>query len=394
MAFLALPSLVGLLVQALAVLLIAALCFVLQRTVRREPLWYWSIGWLALFAGLTALFFSFEFRAFQSIGYSIYLFSEYLFGYLLIAGCRRYVAGQPTRRREGWLVLPGAYLALFLPRIGGGDFNVFFIVHTMIYSYLFLAAFRVLWNARRTHGGFTGVRVMEVALVALTIDYLHYAPIFAGSYFGFFPTTVAYLQYSPLYDLILLVMLGFGMVMVMTGEVQHELELANADLAQTRDRLAALAQLDHLTSALNRHAFYSIIEDPRSGDSGLLRGCAALADIDNMKAINDRYGHVVGDAAIRAVATAIRSAIRADDLLFRWGGDEFLVLLIGVSESEARARLDRLRPSFLWTTISGVGEPVSVSVSVGYAPFESAASLDEVIAMADTAMYGKKRTVS
>jgi diguanylate cyclase (GGDEF)-like protein len=235
---------------------------------------------------------------------------------------------------------------------------------------------------------------MKISLLLLTADYAHYAPLFAASSLQWISPTVPYLEYSPLYDLLLLVLLAFSMLMVMTGEVQHELERANADLARTRDRLEAMAQLDHLTAALNRHSFYSIVEDPRSTGRTVFRGCAAFADIDNMKVINDAFGHAAGDGAIRAVATAIRACIRADDLLFRWGGDEFLVLLIGVSEEEARGRLDNLNRRLEQTIIPGVPEPVDVRVSAGYAAFDSATSLDEVIALADSAMYGMKRTMS
>src|SRR5437867_2162440 len=114
MTFLALPSLVGLLVQAVAVLLIASLCLVLQRTVQREPLRYWSAGWFLLFAGLTALFLAFQFPPLHDVGQSAYLFCEYLFGYLLIAGCRRYVSGRRAERREAWLLVPAIFLAVFL----------------------------------------------------------------------------------------------------------------------------------------------------------------------------------------------------------------------------------------------------------------------------------------
>lgn len=388
MAFFALPSLVGLLVEAIGALLIATLCLVVRQTVRRAPLVYWAAGWLGLFCALISLLLAFSFPAFRGIGQFIYLFGEYIFGYLVMVGCRLYIRGQKPVRAEAWLLVPAAFLAIFLPRLRGGDLNVFFTVHTLIYSYLFFAAFRVLWRGHPSHGSLPGVRVMKIALLLLTVDYAHYA-----SSMQWVPQTLPYV-YAPLYDLIVLMLLAFGMLMVMTGEVQHELELANADLAQTRDRLEALAQLDHLTSALNRHSFYSIIEDSRSADRTLLRGCAAFADVDNMKVINDAFGHAAGDGAIRAVATAIRACIRADDLLFRWGGDEFLVLLIGVSEAEARARLDDLNQRLEQTVIFGVSEPVDVCVSVGYAAFDSATSLDEVIALADSAMYGKKRTTS
>ena len=203
------------------------------------------------------------------------------------------------------------------------------------------------------------------------------------------PETLPYLEYAPLYDLIFLVLLAFGMLMVMTGEVQHALEAANADLAQNPGS-AGERWRSSITSRPRSIAIPSIpsSRNPRGTDRSAVRGCAAFADIDNMKVINDQHGHTAGDYAIRAVATAIRACIRADDLLFRWGGDEFLVLLIGVSESGARARLDNLDQRLKHTVIPGLPEPVDVQVSVGYAAFDSASSLDEVIALADSAMYG------
>ena len=387
-----LPSLVGLLVQATGALLIATLCLVLQNTVRREPLGYWSAGWFSLSFALVSLFLSLYLSIpfLQRIAQALYIFGEYFFAYMIIIGCRRYITGDGPRRIEAVLIAPGVLLAALLPSLGGGVFNVFFAVHAVICACLFLLAFVVMWQVRPPHGSLTGLRVMKVALLLLTAEYAHYAPLVVASSYGFVPSTLVYLEYSPLYDLLLLVLLAFGMVMVMTGEVQHELEMANASLAQTRDRLEMMAQLDHLTSALNRHAFYSIIEDPRRGERVSRPGCAVIADIDSLKVVNDRYGHNAGDAAIRAIAGAIRSCIRADDLLFRWGGDEFLILLVGVSESEARARLEGLNQSLRRTPIAGVPEPVDLSVSVGYAPFNSATSLDDVIVLADSAMYAKK----
>jgi len=173
-------------------------------------------------------------------------------------------------------------------------------------------------------------------------------------------------------------MLGFGMVMVTTGEVQSDLEIA-------RDRLAAVAQTDHLTSAFNRYAFHTLLDRD-------LEGVAVIADIDNLKSVNDQYGHSAGDAVIRSVATAIRSGIRADDLLFRWGGDEFLVLLLGFTEQEARVRLAGVNEHLRDVPLpGGDGGTIAVSVSMGFAPFDSAQSLDEVIRVADSAMYGTKR---
>jgi diguanylate cyclase (GGDEF)-like protein len=394
MAVFVLPSLVSLLIQGIGALLFGTLCLVLSKTIRREPLVYWSAGWFALASALAALFLSFGMPSASRLFQPLYILGEYLFAYLVIAGCRRFVAGVRPARQDAWLLVPGGLVAVFLPWIGGGDFNVFFTVHTLIYAYLFFAAFRVLRGVWPRRGSGLGIRVMKIALLLLAIDYAHYAPLFAASSLRIVPPTLPYLEYSPLYDLMFLVLLAFGMVMTTTGEVQYELEIVNKRLGEARDRLEAMVQLDHLTSALNRHAFYSIIGDSRSDGRVVFRGCAAVADIDNLKRINDRYGHSAGDGAIRAVASAIRSCIRADDLLFRWGGDEFLVLLIGITESDARGRLDVVNQALRRTIIQGVPEPVDVSVSVGFAPFESAASLDEVIALADIAMYDRKRTAT
>ena len=159
----------------------------------------------------------------------------------------------------------------------------------------------------------------------------------------------------------------------------------HSDLEKARDRLAGVAQLDHLTSAFNRHAFYQVPDRD-------LSGTAVFADIDNLKSINDQFGHGAGDTAIRACATALRSHIRADDLLFRWGGDEFLVLLLGFSEADARKRLSNVNDLLRDIHIAGTGGgTMTVSVSMGLAAFDAAESLDEVIRVADTAMYGHKR---
>jgi len=369
----------------------ASLCFVLLRTSKRWALVYWSWGWVSLAGALAALWLSFYFPLVRLPGQFLYLLGEYVYGYLLVAGCRRYVSNRRLVTSEAWLLVPAVIVAAALP-LWGRDFNVFFIAHTLIYSYLFFGAYRVLRSANPNLKSGPGVRVLKVALMLLAIVYLHYAPIFAASALGLIGPEVLYLQYSPLYDLIFQVMLMCGMVMVVTGDVQYDLEVANSRLAETRDRLEAMAQLDHLTSALNRHAFNSLIENPGGGRSREgLHGCAALVDIDDLKTMNDRYGHPAGDAVIRAVASAIRSCIRADDLLFRWGGDEFLVLLFGVGETEARARLETLNLRLRQTALAGLADPVDLSAAVGFASFDAATSFDDVIAVADTAMYGAKK---
>jgi diguanylate cyclase (GGDEF)-like protein len=116
-----------------------------------------------------------------------------------------------------------------------------------------------------------------------------------------------------------------------------------------------------------------------------------VLDIDDLKPINDKFGHAAGDAAIRAVAKAIRGVIRPDDLLFRWGGDEFLAILLGLSASEARPRFERINVALKQVALRGIEPAPDLHVSFGIAPFELATALDEAIEQADVEMYSLKQ---
>jgi diguanylate cyclase (GGDEF)-like protein len=385
-----LPSLIALLVQAAGAWLLASLCVVLYRTARSTALGFWAAAWLSLFAAVACLWGSFSFGVLRAPAQFIYVLGEYVFGYLLLAGCWIYAGLAGPSKRELWLIVPGAILAWSLPRGSTEGFNAFFVVHTLIVGVFFLAALRVTRSVSGTRRRLPGLRVMEVALALLALDYFQYAPAFAVSLLRGEPAP-AYWQYSPLYDLLFEVMLMFGMVIVVTGDIQHDLELANRNLAQARDRFAAMAQIDHLTSALNRHVFHALVESRQGSDITQVRGCVAMIDIDDLKAVNDHYGHAAGDAAIRTVASAIRGCIRADDLLFRWGGDEFLVVLFGVTEPEARERFQSLGARLKQANLAGLSMPIDLSAAVGLAPFVEPTSVDDVIVLADAMMYGAKK---
>ena len=373
------PTLVGLVLQSAGVLMISVLCLTLLRTIRRAPLVPWTAAWIALFVALMTLLLAFRAPQVAFVLHPVYMFFEYVFAYLVFAGCREYATGRQLGRSDWPIGIALLVPAITLPVAAHWQFNVFFGFHALVYGYLFLLAWRQLQRARPSRRSAPGVRVLKVALLLLTLTYLMYGPVFMLAALGWIAHEPAFLAYSSFYDLLLLTMLGFGMVMVATGEVQADLEVA-------RDRLAGVAQTDYLTSAFNRYAFHTLLDYDLSGS-------AVIADIDHLKSINDRYGHAAGDVAIRAVASAIRACIRADDLLFRWGGDEFLVLLLGMAEGDARARLKVVNEQLRDIRLPGVDAAVSLSVSVGFASFDSAESLDEVIRVADSAMYRTKRSV-
>lgn len=384
-------SVVGLLIQTTGIALVALLSSSLTRTIQHKALWYWTIAWTGMTLGLASLALAFSFPDVAGPFQAGYLLGEYAFGYFIIAGCRHYATGALVARRDLWLV-PGAVgMAVLLLWISGGEFNTFFIPHAAILGYLLSVAFRALGPARRRAGTHGGLRVTSLALALLSLDFFHYVPVFTISALSDYAIPAGYLRYTSLYDLILEVLLGFGTVMLVTEGVRRELETANRELTEARDRLEILVRRDPLTESLNRHAFYSLIDSHDHLASGPAHGCVVLMDIDDLKIINDMFGHTAGDVSIRAVAKTVRSSIRPDDLLFRWGGDEFLVLLYNVSDTEARARFANLAESLASVAVPGLSAPIGVSVSCGVAPFTSAGSLEQAIEVADEEMYCQKQ---
>ncbi|HXO20928.1 MAG TPA: GGDEF domain-containing protein [Thermoanaerobaculia bacterium] len=377
---------VNLVIQWVGSLVVLGLLLFLTRSFRQRSLFYWAVAWCCLVLSLLALQVAFRVPALQGACLPLYYLGEYAFGYLLLAGCRHLATGRALDREAGWLLLAGLAVALLLPRLSS-DFNAQFIPHAAILSGLFLAGSRALKPVRARQRG-PGVKVMNVALLALAVDFGLYVPVFAVAVWRGSNRRFPYLDYNSIVDLILETVLAFGIVMLITDALREEAEEANLQLKDALSRLEMLARTDPLTSALNRHAFEALL----AGEVGGRRvpGSAAIVDVDNLKAINDSLGHAAGDLAIRGVASAIRSVIRADDGLFRLGGDEFLVVMQGLPEAEARRRLGRLDAA-LRDHCFGDRE-IPVSVSVGVAEFGDATRLEQALETADRRMYADKQS--
>ena len=381
---------VGLAIQCIGILLLTLLSLFMRSTIRSASLRYWTASWASLSVALLSLLIAFRLLPTQKLFYSVYFFGEYLFGLLFIAGCRSQVAGVKLRKRHTYTLIPAVAVAFVLPYLSH-DFNDLFMIHAVIVAALFTTAFITLRKGFKPDESSAGIRVMSTALLLLTIGFLHYVPIF-GARKGLWGFTVpaSYLQYTSVFDLLFEILLGFGTVMVLMESVRHEVEHANRKLTEARDQLELLVQMDPLTEALNRHAFHSLLRRPEKGQESKTSGSVAVIDIDNLKPINDTFGHTVGDKAIRAVARAMRSLVRADDMLFRWGGDEFLVLMFNLPQEEALRRLEKLNLILeehggRWTSV-----PITVTVSYGVAGFNSLTALGPAIETADKAMYAQR----
>jgi len=121
--------------------------------------------------------------------------------------------------------------------------------------------------------------------------------------------------------------------------------------------------------------------------------CIALIDLDRFKAINDRYGHAAGDRVLQEFATMARNSIRATDILGRWGGEEFVLVLPNTTLAVAVGMLDhlRLQSGLIMPTADEVGLRVSISAGLA-ATGDEPCSLDEIVARADLALYEAKNS--
>jgi diguanylate cyclase (GGDEF)-like protein len=147
--------------------------------------------------------------------------------------------------------------------------------------------------------------------------------------------------------------------------------------------------IDPLTGMLNRNALQTRIAE-LSQQAGLLREPVALivGDLDNFKAINDGHGHAAGDAVLNDVAYRMRKSLRAYDLAYRLGGEEFLVVLPGADAVQAAEVAETLRSSIADEPIAGLLVTISFGVSAS-APGEF--DYDDVFAQADLALYRSKQ---
>ncbi len=172
-------------------------------------------------------------------------------------------------------------------------------------------------------------------------------------------------------------------------EVRLEREIMRLQTEGERSAWRNRALHDTLTGVLNREALASALPQyVADDDQGLAPRLALLMiDIDLFKAVNDEWGHGVGDRVLAHVANAVRRSVRPADLVFRYGGEEFLVLLIDVDLETALSAAQRLRAAVASVP---TGLP-AVTVSVGVALRDHGEEGDDVVARADAALYAAKR---
>jgi diguanylate cyclase (GGDEF)-like protein len=175
---------------------------------------------------------------------------------------------------------------------------------------------------------------------------------------------------------------------------QQHAQMLNARLQTESDQLRRQAVQDTLTGALSRHAFAASLKDLLVHASHYGRPVALLVmDLDHFKSINDQYGHLSGDAALKLVVGITRENLGSGDLLGRFGGDEFLVAAIDHDPAAALALGEAIRKSVAQR--AGATQALAklrVSIGIAHATSTSGYDLEHLFQRADAALYAAKRS--
>ena len=184
------------------------------------------------------------------------------------------------------------------------------------------------------------------------------------------------------------------------SQIRRHLAQQKGELVEALGKIQILATRDSLTGLVNRHHMQALLDQEtqrclRSGNPF----CLCLLDIDHFKRINDGHGHAAGDDVLREFAKLCLNSIRVTDVIARWGGEEFVVMLPDTRMQHAFAGIERLCERVRMLKVSAAGTELGVTVSVGLTEHQPDEALAQTLERADQLLYkakhlGRNRVVS
>ncbi len=379
------PHQFSLLVQAAGTVLLFVVFLLLYRKFRRPPFLDWIASW-AFF--LVSLFLLWIMRAPYGSPPRLLLLAQVAamlaHVFFLLRGVWRFREEEPVSHPKEMLwAIPILAAAWFLssmpvtPAVGWAA----------PLSFLRAAAYVITAVALAITPGSAGGRailslsffVWGIERAVIGLAYLRYGDVIA------MPEP---LQYAYFLEMFLEMTIGVGIIILLFEASQSQLQKEMQRLVESDSVAKEMGIRDRLTGLYNRHYFNDVIRRElarsRRHGSGL---SVLLIDVDRFKEINDVRGHQVGDEVLQFVANYLTACVRESDLVFRWGGDEFLVLLTHSDEATAAQKAEELGRHL--PHIPGA-EQLQPTLSVGWATHRPKAEFPKTLAEADARMYEMK----
>jgi diguanylate cyclase (GGDEF)-like protein len=240
-------------------------------------------------------------------------------------------------------------------------------------------AFGMLWLSLREAVAVWSLGVFGAAVVFYAVGSRFAAPTSTP-----FEVFLAWMYFSLILGRCLL-------VSVAANETRGRLAESRRQLADTLEQVQRLASRDELTHALNRRALIAALERERNrAERSGTPFCIAMIDLDRFKQVNDSYGHAAGDAVLRAFSAAVHDTMRATDVFGRYGGEEFLLILVGTTTVAALDAVERIRTAVASRDWRPIVPDVPVTMSAGIAGFRKGETMAQLLHRADQALYAAK----
>lgn len=375
-------------ISGLTVTTVITLFFaVLRRSIRRSEMQWWMYGWLANVAALviTSAFWYFQPppRFFGAI-FAVYLAAKFAYVWLLSRGALDFCGRRPAAMRAATMVpliiavcLPCVILLTTRDRLG--------LVAQSAIALGFGAGAAAIWRTGASSASWLAIAFASRAALA-GAEAAAYAVNVAGensfveAAFSVPANRILAAQYA--LGIGAEWLLAMGMVIAVSARAQRDLQNANAQMVSAQTDLRRLVDRDPLTGLANRRALPEVFRTVQP-DGALL----IFFDLNDFKRINDERGHQAGDECLKRFAAALTQCFRPTDAVVRYGGDEFLVVAAGVSETAAYERTDAVRSRV--GIGSGGGLPIRFSVGMSHLP--AGGNPDDALREADEAMYRAKR---
>lgn len=189
-----------------------------------------------------------------------------------------------------------------------------------------------------------------------------------------------------------ILVLGRCLVLNMyANQMRSRLSDGRRMLAASLEQIQELVHYDELTKAYNRRTLIARLEEERARARRTKTGFSvALMDLDHFKSINDTYGHAVGDDALRAFAETVHANMRATDVFGRYGGEEFLMILVAAGAAEAARGVARVQAALARRNWSALASGLTLTFSAGVTAYHADEAVAQMLGRADAALYEAK----
>jgi len=248
----------------------------------------------------------------------------------------------------------------------------------------------VLWHTGLVHSPLLNLYLLVIIACAITLGKimtLLEVMLIASCYF--YMAYVAYSGDSNAAQSLTLLMAKISPFLL----VAYVTSMLASDILSAKKQIALLSQTDELTGLLNMRAFNLILNKEIQKSSRHKQPFTiVMIDVDDLKTVNDHYGHQAGSRLLKIIAGSILDCVRTSDVLARYGGDEFVILMTQTSTEHARMVAERIRAAIHNTSFDTHGNRVATTVSIGIGSFpDSVSTADAVFEKADIALYKSKQ---